>query len=299
MPILPSHKQGLYYLEHCRVLVKDEQLHYLNEKDHQWFRYFPLPYGNMNALLLGTGTSITQAATRLLAEENVMLGFCGGGGTPLFLGTLSEYRPTRYFQKWISFWFDEQRRLQVARYFQNRRTQFVRKTWSGFPRLSERMEEVEEIIAVYQRNYMAAGTNEQLMGFEANFAKSLYGIAATSFGNRQFVRQPGKKDFGDLFNSYLDRGNYLAYGLGATALWVLGLSFSMPVSHGETRRGGLVFDVADIIKDATILPNAFLAAREDRTDQEMRDACTGFLHKTKALEYMLETLKYIIDKVKT
>jgi CRISPR-associated protein Cas1 len=56
-------------------------------------------------VLLGTGTSITQAAVRELAKAGVMLGFCGGGGTPLFAGTeqclevawipgQSEYRPT-------------------------------------------------------------------------------------------------------------------------------------------------------------------------------------------------------------
>lgn len=30
-----------------------------------------------------------------------------------------------------------------------------------------------------------------------------------------------------------------------------------PVLHGDTRRGALVFDVADIIKDAFLLPVAF------------------------------------------
>lgn len=36
--------------------------------------------------LLGTGTSLTQAAMRELAKAGVLVGFCGGGGTPLFAG---------------------------------------------------------------------------------------------------------------------------------------------------------------------------------------------------------------------
>jgi CRISPR-associated protein Cas1 len=52
----------------------------------------------------------------------------------------------------------------------------------------------------------------------------------------------------------LNHGNYLAYGLAATTLWVLGISHSFAVMHGKTRRGALVFDVADLIKDAVVLP---------------------------------------------
>ncbi len=44
----------------------------------------------------------------------------GGGGTPLLVGNeiewlspQSEYRPTEYVQGWLSFWFDEAKRLQV------------------------------------------------------------------------------------------------------------------------------------------------------------------------------------------
>jgi CRISPR-associated protein Cas1 len=60
----------------------------------------------------------------------------------------------------------------------------------------------------------------------------------------------------------LNHGNYLAYGLAATTLWVLGISHSFAVMHGKTRRGALVFDVADLIKDAVVLPWAFICAKE-------------------------------------
>jgi hypothetical protein len=63
----------------------------------------------------------------------------------------------------------------------------------------------------------------------------------------------------DPANRFLDHGNYLAYGLGATAAWVLGLPHGLAVLHGKTRRGGLVFDIADLIKDAVILPQAFIS----------------------------------------
>lgn len=41
-------------------------------------------------------------------------------------------------------------------------------------------------------------------------------------------------------NRLLDHGNYLAYGLAATTLWVLGIPHGFAVMHGKTRRGALV-----------------------------------------------------------
>lgn len=40
--------------------------------------------------------------------------------------------------------------------------------------------------------------------------------------------------------------------------------------HGKTRRGALVFDVADLIKDAVVLPWAFICAKEGMSEQEFR-----------------------------
>ena len=62
----------------------------------------------------------------------------------------------------------------------------------------------------------------------------------------------------DLANRFLDHGNYLAYGLGATATWVLGLPHGLSVLHGKTRRGGLVFDAADLVNFAKLVSLTFV-----------------------------------------
>jgi len=41
--------------------------------------------------LLGIGTSITQAAVRMLALAGVLIGFSGSGGTPLIAATEVEW----------------------------------------------------------------------------------------------------------------------------------------------------------------------------------------------------------------
>ncbi|WP_269090930.1 type I-F CRISPR-associated endonuclease Cas1f [Acinetobacter sp. ME22] len=121
--ILHSKRANLYYLEHCRVMQKDGRVLYLTEAKNE-NQYWNIPIANTTVILLGTGTSITQAAMRMLASAGVLVGFTGGGGTPLFMGSeiewmipQSEYRPTEYMQGWMQFWFDEAKRLQVVSSF--------------------------------------------------------------------------------------------------------------------------------------------------------------------------------------
>ena len=84
--ILHSKRANIYYLEKCRVMQKDGRVLYLTEGKRENL-YWNIPIGNTTVILLGTGTSITQAAVRLLASAGVLIGFCGGEGTPLFTGT--------------------------------------------------------------------------------------------------------------------------------------------------------------------------------------------------------------------
>ncbi len=81
--ILHSRRANLYYLEHCRVLVNGGRVEYVTDEGRHSL-YWNIPIANTTTILLGTGTSITQAAMRELSKAGVMIGFCGGGGTPLY-----------------------------------------------------------------------------------------------------------------------------------------------------------------------------------------------------------------------
>lgn len=83
--ILHSKRANLYYLEHCRVMQKDGRVLYLTEAKNE-NQYWNIPIANTTVILLGTGTSITQAAMRMLCSAGVLVGFCGGGGTPYLQG---------------------------------------------------------------------------------------------------------------------------------------------------------------------------------------------------------------------
>ena len=95
----------------------------------------------------------------------------------------------------------------------------------------------------------------------------------------------------DKANAFLNHGNYLAYGLAASTLWVLGIPHGFAVMHGKTRRGALVFDVADLIKDAVVLPWAFICAKEGMSEQDFRQQCLINFATHNVLDFMFDTVK--------
>lgn len=299
--ILHSKRANIFYLEHCRVMQKDGRVLYLTEakKENQ---YFNIPIANTTVILLGTGTSVTQAAMRMLASAGVLVGFCGGGGTPLFMGAeiewltpQSEYRPTEYMQGWMKFWFDDDKRLIAAKKFQQARIEFIRTTWAKDRDLkSEGFDisapEITQALNFFERRIPDLTKVGDLLLSEAQMTKQLYKFAATCTNYADFSRHHGESD---LANTFLNHGNYLAYGLAACTLWVLGIPHGFAVMHGKTRRGALVFDVADLIKDAVVLPWAFICAKENATEQEFRQQILQKFTEHKCLDFMFNEVKGI------
>lgn len=305
--ILHSKRANIYYLEHCRILVNGGRVEYVTDQGKRSL-YWNIPIANTTTVLLGTGTSVTQAAVRELAKAGVLLGFCGGGGTPLFAGAepelaiwwaqpQSEYRPTEYLQRWASFWFDDSRRLLAAKAFQRARLERIRSQWCDRGRLRDSsfdmpVEWIDVLLSKSLIEIGACASSTDLLTTEARLTKQLYKLAAQTTKYGDFSR--GKHgDATDAANRFLDHGNYLAYGLGATAVWVLGIPHAFPLLHGKTRRGGLVFDVADLVKDAHILPQAFIAAVRGYSEEDFRQACVQSLTRAEALDFMIDTIKLV------
>ena len=297
--ILHSKRANIFYLEKCRVMQKDGRVLYLTEAKDQNY-YWNIPIANTTVILLGTGTSITQAAMRMLASAGVLVGFCGGGGTPLFSGSeiewlnpQNEYRPTEYVQGWVNFWFDDSKRLAVAKTFQHARLEFIQKTWNKDRDLKAENFFIDDALIAsalsnYSRGIDSAEKSGDLMQREALMTKQLYRYAAKLTQQADFTRDHQSTD---IANGFLNHGNYLAYGLAATTLWVLGIPHGFAVMHGKTRRGALVFDVADLIKDAIVLPWAFICAKEKMNESEFRQQILQKFTEHKALDFMFDQVK--------
>ena len=197
--ILHSKRANIYYLEKCRVMQKGGRVVYLTEEKVEK-QYWNIPIANTTCILLGTGTSITQAAVRMLASAGVLIGFSGSGGTPLIAATevewltpQSEYRPTEYIQGWMSFWFDDQKRLNAAKHFQQCRIEYLQRVWSNDRDLNNEGFTTDDIdikqpLHTFVSKIEHCNTVTELLLTEAQLTKSLYRIAAN---------QPNKKTLSD------------------------------------------------------------------------------------------------------
>jgi len=303
--ILHSKRANFFYLEYCRVMQKDGRVLYLTETNKE-NQYFNIPIANTTVLLLGNGTSITQAAVRMLAQAGVLIGFSGGGGTPLYMANdaeqpiewftpQSEYRPTEYLQGWMQFWFDDEKRLQAAKQFQQARIEYLTRIWNNDRSLkaegfTTQDSNIVSALTRFNERMLTATKQSELLLTEAQLTKALYKFAANRTKTEGFTRQ---HESTDLANDFLNHGNYLAYGLAASTLWVLGIPHGFAVMHGKTRRGALVFDIADLIKDAIVLPWAFVCAKENATEQEFRQQILQAFTDNKALDFMFEQVKKV------
>lgn len=282
-------------------MQKDGRVLYLTEAKKENL-YFNIPIANTTVILLGAGTSITQAAVRMLAQAGVLVGFCGGGGTPLYMGSeiewmtpQSEYRPTEYLQGWLQFWFNDQWRLNSAKALQGARINYLKKVWSKDHELMKSRFDLKEpslaqALEFTSKKIESATKVGDLLAIEAQLTKQLYQFVSKNLNITDFIRN---RTSSDQANAFLNHGNYLAYGLAATTLWVLGIPHGFAVMHGKTRRGALVFDIADLVKDALVLPLAFICAKEGVTEQEFRQQCLQAFAEHKALDFMFNQVKFL------
>lgn len=303
--IMLSKRAHMLYLEHAKVVQKDGRVLYLTAGTEKLDHFFNIPHHNTSFVMLGKGTSITDSAARMLADANVMVGFCGSGGSPMFSGSdftflspQEEYRPTEYMQAWIRMWLDDAKRLSVAKAFLKTRLQWTEDAWDQNKELLSKKIRFPEHAAANLRSALKnVNTTEALLSAEGQWAKAAYAVLASGFKINNFTRQESPLSDGSamaLVNSMLNHGNYLAYGLSAVALHALGISFALPVLHGNTRRGGLVFDVADLFKDFTSMPMAFIHGHRFSEEGEFRADLMGYMQNEDLFDRTIDEIKKAI-----
>ena len=134
---------------------------------------------------------------RMLAQAGVLVGFSGGGGTPLIAGCeiewlnpQSEYRPTEYVQSWLSFWFDDNKRLHVAKQLQKWRIEYLQKVWYKDKDLQNEGFSINEtLLADFKEKISYANSVNKLLTNEMLLTKTLYKQVAHTTKIKNFTRQ--------------------------------------------------------------------------------------------------------------
>ena len=109
----------------------------------------------------------------------------------------SEYRPTEYMQGWMKFWFDDQKRLYVAKQFQLSRLQYLKTHWKKSRDLAAAgfdYEDLQEELLLCETKIKSTNETIRLLQSEAELTKQLYRYAANRTQYGKFVRdwRPGE-----------------------------------------------------------------------------------------------------------
>lgn len=273
--------QVLSYLTECRVAVEEGSVVTQRKDGSRWITDSNIPRENLALLVLGHGTTLTHDAGVLLGEAHTVVMFTRNEGcspriqTPLML--VSGAPPEEsYLQSWAVKWADPAWRLRAAKVLCRQRVQWVADIW---PRLSRPVRymgcaSLDALAAelLHRKGFMAAelakidecGSTEALFGWEGEWVKALRRIL---FGLWSVPETTRDYEGTDLLNRGLNTGHSLAYGIASIALQGLGLAPGMGVMHGTTNRGALVFDLAEPLKDALVLPCCIAQLADKKADE--------------------------------
>jgi CRISPR-associated protein Cas1 len=308
--LLVTDRQGALYLERASVHVEGERVVYhITDDDHR--REFNIPHVNLAVLFLGQGTSISQPAMRLLAEEGVHLAITASGGSPLHMGSLTTYSATRHFRELLPIYMEPARSLLAAKAVMRDRCERMRKLGGAGAQKHLRQREtagLNTLCARFESSLDHTTDIQQLLGFEGNFSKACYAEFSryAGFGkDSPFKREAGAGGKGGdpvaRVNHLIDHGNYLCYGMAGAALWATGIPPHLSVFHGKTRAGGLVFDLADSFKDALVLPLAFALTQEKdakEAEQQFRGRLINAFDDREVLKLAIATIERMLEAAK-
>ena len=303
-PLIPLSQRGhIFILEHSMVIRKNNRVMY-SITENGYRKSFNIPEINTSMLILGAGVSITSEAIELLSQQGVLVLFSGGHGLTINAGLdyliyaepQNEYRPTEYNQKFAKIFLNEDERLKSAKKFFFKRIENTRKYYNKlydnkdfkYNILSFNPIILDDFFKDYKCKIEKVKTNTELLNVESIFTKAFYKIFAENYNIVNFTKNSNNE-----VSQNLKHFNYLCYGFASLALYALGISSSFSMFHGKTRRGGLVFDVADLIKDGIAIPFGFYYANKKEKETYKKYHMIDFLYDNNVLRNLIKFLKNI------
>lgn len=230
------------YLEKCRIEKSDEGLYSASEAG-----YRSIPSAQISVLLLGPGTSITQAAVRAAADDGCSMVWVGEDGIRFYAGGTGESSSSRNLLRQAAAWADPKKRLAVVlRMYEIRFGSF---TGAG---------------DLVPKDLIA------LRGMEGARVRHAYAAAAKHFGiewsGRQYDRTGNSRDPA---NHALSVANSCLYGICHAGIVSMGMSPGIGFIH-TGKALSFVYDIADLYKMEIAVPVAFQEAAAGMHDLERR-----------------------------
>lgn len=237
---LLTDKEPFIYIEKSKIIMKDGFLTLLSGQEG---KKILAPASHM-ILMLGAGTSITQDAAIFCAQHDLHISFVRGGSNIHSFFMEGRYQdPERLINQFNN---QKNHKLEIAKKLMNIR----------FSLLAEN----------HIQNLDNIGNINELTLYEARWAKSLYKKYCIKYKVSNF-----KRDFesNDTINIRLNLLNNILYSLCSAIILSCHLSPSLAFIHGFSRRGGLSFDLADLIKTITTVDISFSMVNTEKTNRQL------------------------------
>lgn len=226
-------KEPFQYVEKARVVLKDGFLTALKGKDGTHI----ISPSALMILLLGSGTSISQEAAIYCAEHDLQLCFVRGGMNIHSLWMSGRYQNPVPLQNQI-------------KKINNRKLEYAKML------LIYRFYLLDMLSEEIRKEINACNNIIEVTLYEARWAKNIYRDYSNKY-KVQFTRKTDPSQANDYINERLNILNNMLYSIMTSICIATHLSTSIAIIHGNTRRGGLVFDLADLIKTQIIFDLAF------------------------------------------
>lgn len=257
-----KYREPMIYIERSKVVVQNNQVVVVNKRLPQGKS---IPIATTGCLLLGPGTSITAEAVKIIARRECCVLWSGGGGIPIHCFS-GNYRAPRNLLLQAKIMLDEGRRLQLAKRLLKLRNSFLP---PDAQKLDE--EQIEKLSSV-----------QNCLLFEARWAKAFY-------------RSVNKKHNISIQRSMVKLSNFMCYGLVTPYIINLGFNPNIGIMHGQNRGGGMIFDIADLIKPVCSVEVAAEACKAKYSTNELKASVISTFKRNNCGSKIIKAIRDIYD----
>lgn len=238
---LPKFRDGLtsLYLEHGRLDRHEHSVAF-----HDATGETPIPVASLAVLMLGPGTTVTQAAVAALADNSCLAIWCGEENVRFYAAGMGGTRSARAILAQARLVSDPGACMQVV-------TRMYRMRFA--------------------ESLPADITLQQLRGKEGMRVRAAYQEASRQWGvpwsGRNYDR--GQWQRADPINRALSAANSCLYGICHAGVLASGFSPALGFIH-TGKQLSFVYDIGDLYKTQVSIPAAFQAVAESTDDVERR-----------------------------
>lgn len=271
-PIPLKERAALVFVERARIDVKDGAFVAIDAEGERTV----IPIGGVACLMLEPGARISHAAVALAAQAGTLVTWVGEGGVRLYsAGQPGGARSDRLLWQ-ASLALDPDARLRI-----------VRKMYA----------------LRFREEPPARRSTDQLRGIEGQRVRRAYELLAEAHGVKWTRRRydPGDWDAADIPNRCLSAATSCLHGLAEAAVLAAGYAPAIGFLHTGKPRS-FVYDIADLWKLETVVPEAFRVAAEAGRgklsmppERAVRRACRDRFRSTGLLRTIIPRIEEVLE----